>query len=75
MDWEKGEGHPFQYCVYGAACSEVEVDCLTGDYKVRNEDIFFYSKWVISLQASALLCSRNLYLGSIAQLTLSSEIV
>ncbi|XP_040297422.1 aldehyde oxidase-like [Bufo bufo] len=39
MDWEKGEGHPFQYCVYGAACSEVEVDCLTGDYKNIRADI------------------------------------
>ncbi|XP_075687633.1 aldehyde oxidase-like [Rhinoderma darwinii] len=39
MDWEKGEGHPFQYCVYGAACSEVEVDCLTGDYMNIRTDI------------------------------------
>ncbi|XP_073407554.1 aldehyde oxidase-like isoform X2 [Dendrobates tinctorius] len=39
MDWEKGEGHPFQYCVFGAACSEVEVDCLTGDYKNIRADI------------------------------------
>ncbi|XP_071977269.1 aldehyde oxidase-like isoform X1 [Engystomops pustulosus] len=39
MDWEKGEGHPFQYCVYGAACAEVEVDCLTGDYKNIRADI------------------------------------
>ncbi|XP_018425652.1 PREDICTED: aldehyde oxidase 2-like [Nanorana parkeri] len=39
MDWEKGEGRPFEYCVYGAACSEVEVDCLTGDYKNIRTDI------------------------------------
>ncbi|XP_073502610.1 aldehyde oxidase-like isoform X1 [Phyllobates terribilis] len=39
MDWEKGEGCPFQYCVFGAACSEVEVDCLTGDYKNIRADI------------------------------------
>ncbi|CAN2389161.1 heptaldehyde:oxygen oxidoreductase activity [Pristimantis euphronides] len=39
MDWEKGEGRPFQYCVYGAACSEVEVDCLTGDYNNIRADI------------------------------------
>jgi xanthine dehydrogenase molybdopterin-binding subunit B len=34
MNWEKGEGHPFEYSVYGAACSEVEIDCLTGSHKV-----------------------------------------
>ncbi|XP_068101235.1 aldehyde oxidase 1-like [Hyperolius riggenbachi] len=39
MDWEKGEGHPFAYCVFGAACSEVEVDCLTGAYKNIRADI------------------------------------
>ncbi|XP_027780828.1 aldehyde oxidase [Marmota flaviventris] len=39
MNWEKGEGHPFEYFVYGAACSEVEVDCLTGDHKNIRTDI------------------------------------
>ncbi|KAM4836062.1 aldehyde oxidase [Thomomys bottae] len=39
MDWEKGEGHPFEYLVYGAACSEVEIDCLTGDHKNIRTDI------------------------------------
>lgn len=34
MDWEKGEGEPFPYCVFGAACSEVEIDCLTGAHRV-----------------------------------------
>ncbi|VCW91116.1 unnamed protein product [Gulo gulo] len=34
MDWDKGEGDPFPYYVYGAACSEVEIDCLTGAHKV-----------------------------------------
>ncbi|EGW11977.1 Aldehyde oxidase, partial [Cricetulus griseus] len=37
IDWEKGEGHPFEYFVYGAACSEVEIDCLTGDHKSQKE--------------------------------------
>lgn len=35
MDWETEEGEPFPYFVYGAACSEVEVDCLTGAHKVE----------------------------------------
>ncbi|KAB1279438.1 Aldehyde oxidase 2 [Camelus dromedarius] len=39
MDWEKGEGDPFPYYVYGAACSEVEIDCLTGAYKKVRTDI------------------------------------
>nr|DAA64423.1 TPA_inf: aldehyde oxidase 1 [Otolemur garnettii] len=39
MNWEKGEGHPFEYFVYGAACSEVEIDCLTGDHKNLRTDI------------------------------------
>ena len=26
---------PFNYFCYGAACSEVEIDCLTGDHQVR----------------------------------------
>uniref|UniRef100_A0A7M4ERU3 aldehyde oxidase n=1 Tax=Crocodylus porosus TaxID=8502 RepID=A0A7M4ERU3_CROPO len=39
MDWEKGEGQPFTYFVYGAACSEVAIDCLTGDHKNLRTDI------------------------------------
>uniref|UniRef100_A0A8B9YTD3 aldehyde oxidase n=1 Tax=Bos mutus grunniens TaxID=30521 RepID=A0A8B9YTD3_BOSMU len=39
MDWEKGEGDPFPYYVYGAACSEVEIDCLTGAHKKIRTDI------------------------------------
>ncbi|XP_066551006.1 xanthine dehydrogenase/oxidase [Amia ocellicauda] len=32
-DFEKNEGRPFHYFSYGVACSEVEIDCLTGDHK------------------------------------------
>ncbi|XP_037379696.1 aldehyde oxidase [Talpa occidentalis] len=39
MNWETSEGHPFEYFVYGAACSEVEIDCLTGDHKNLRTDI------------------------------------
>nr|DAA64418.1 TPA_inf: aldehyde oxidase 1 [Procavia capensis] len=39
MDWETGVGHPFEHFVYGAACSEVEIDCLTGDHKNVRTDI------------------------------------
>ncbi|XP_044524995.1 aldehyde oxidase 3-like [Gracilinanus agilis] len=39
MDWVKGEGDVYPYFVYGAACSEVEVDCLTGAHKNIRTDI------------------------------------
>nr|XP_008509605.1 PREDICTED: aldehyde oxidase 1-like [Equus przewalskii] len=39
MNWETGEGHPFAYFVFGAACSEVEIDCLTGAHKNIRTDI------------------------------------
>ena len=32
-------GTPFLYFSYGAACSEVEVDCLTGDHTILRTDI------------------------------------
>ncbi|MDQ6437325.1 xanthine dehydrogenase molybdopterin binding subunit [Mesorhizobium sp. LHD-90] len=36
---DKGEGHPFYYFAYGASCSEVSVDTLTGEYVVERTDI------------------------------------
>uniref|UniRef100_A0A8C0CEC5 Aldehyde oxidase 1 n=1 Tax=Balaenoptera musculus TaxID=9771 RepID=A0A8C0CEC5_BALMU len=39
MNWETGEGRPFEYFVYGAACSEVEIDSLTGAHKNIRTDI------------------------------------
>ena len=38
-DREKGKGRPFFYFAYGAACSEVTIDILTGEMKVRRVDI------------------------------------
>lgn len=38
-DRDKAAGHPFYYFAYGAACSEVLVDTLTGEYKVLRADI------------------------------------
>uniref|UniRef100_A0A8B9TA25 Aldehyde oxidase 1 n=1 Tax=Anas platyrhynchos TaxID=8839 RepID=A0A8B9TA25_ANAPL len=37
--FRKGEGQPFTYFLYGAACSEVEINCLTGDHKNLQTDI------------------------------------
>ncbi|XP_076442238.1 xanthine dehydrogenase/oxidase-like isoform X2 [Babylonia areolata] len=36
---ETGQGQAFNYLTYGAACSVVEVDCLTGDHHVLSTDI------------------------------------
>ncbi|KAJ8247097.1 hypothetical protein GJAV_G00258690 [Gymnothorax javanicus] len=33
MDWERNEGHPYAYFVFGVCFCEVEVDCLTGDHR------------------------------------------
>jgi xanthine dehydrogenase large subunit len=38
-DREKGEGRPFFYYAYGASCSEVMIDILTGEMNVRRVDI------------------------------------
>ena len=38
-DREKGKGRPFFYYAYGAACSEVLIDILTGEMNVRRVDI------------------------------------
>ncbi|NP_001280177.1 aldehyde oxidase 1-like [Anolis carolinensis] len=48
MDWEKEKSHPFEYFVYGAACSEVEIDCLTGDHKNIRTDIVIDSGYSIN---------------------------
>ncbi|XP_074660818.1 xanthine dehydrogenase/oxidase-like [Tubulanus polymorphus] len=39
FDWEKGVGRHCDYFTYGAACSMVEIDCLTGEHKVLKTDI------------------------------------
>ncbi|XP_076991100.1 xanthine dehydrogenase/oxidase isoform X2 [Tamandua tetradactyla] len=37
--FETNSGRPFHYFTYGVACSEVEIDCLTGDHKALRTDI------------------------------------
>lgn len=41
IHWNRdtGTGRPFYYFAYGAACSEVTVDTLTGEYRVERTDI------------------------------------
>ncbi|CEL96661.1 unnamed protein product [Vitrella brassicaformis CCMP3155] len=38
-DWVKYTGKPFYYFGHGVACTEVEVDALTGDHKVIRADV------------------------------------
>ena len=41
IHWDRaaGKGKPFYYYAYGAACSEVTIDTLTGEYRVDQTDI------------------------------------
>ncbi len=41
LEWDriKGEGRPFFYFSYGAACSEVIIDTLTGENRILRTDI------------------------------------
>lgn len=39
FDRDAGKGRPFYYFAYGAAVSEVEVDALTGEYRVVRTDL------------------------------------
>lgn len=39
FDKEKGRGTPFYYFAHGAACSEVIVDTLTGEYRISRVDV------------------------------------
>ncbi|MES0826996.1 xanthine dehydrogenase molybdopterin binding subunit [Ruegeria sp. SCP11] len=38
-DRAKGQGRPFYYYAYGASCSEVTIDTLTGEYRVDRTDV------------------------------------
>jgi xanthine dehydrogenase large subunit len=38
-DRDKGQGRPFYYFAYGAACAEVSIDTLTGEYMVERVEI------------------------------------
>jgi len=43
--FETNSGNPFNYFTYGVACTEVEIDCLTGDHQVYSVtiNIMYYS--------------------------------
>ncbi|XP_051786771.1 aldehyde oxidase-like [Erpetoichthys calabaricus] len=39
VDWERSEGNAYFYFTFGVCCSEVEIDCLTGEHKNIRTDI------------------------------------
>lgn len=41
IHWDRasGRGHPFYYFAYGAACAEVTIDTLTGEYVINRADV------------------------------------
>jgi len=41
IHWDRtaGKGNPFYYYAYGAACTEVSIDTLTGEYRIEKTDI------------------------------------
>lgn len=41
ITWDRvnGTGRPFYYFAYGAACSEVAIDTLTGEYRILRADV------------------------------------
>ena len=41
LQWDRirGQGRPFYYFAYGAACTEVVIDTLSGEYKLLRTDI------------------------------------
>ncbi|WP_353475604.1 xanthine dehydrogenase molybdopterin binding subunit (plasmid) [Salipiger sp. H15] len=41
IHWDRaaGKGRPFYYYAYGASCSEVTIDTLTGEYRIERTDI------------------------------------
>jgi xanthine dehydrogenase/oxidase len=38
-DWDTNKGRMYSYFTYGAACTEVEIDVLTGDHVVTRSDL------------------------------------
>ena len=62
-DRKTHSGRKFNYFSYGAACSEVEIDCLTGDHQVRacSLCVLRYSDLTYGLEHYRTLCKREIY--------------
>lgn len=71
MDWNRMEGQPYAYFTYGVCCSEVELDCLTGDYRVWTQLLQCFS---LEKQVQ-LVENRVTFLFSYSLQTLRTDIV
>ena len=62
-DWKTHSGRKFNYFSYGAACSEVEIDCLTGDHQVRicSLCVLRYPDLTCGLEHYRTLLKREIY--------------
>ena len=60
--WDRaaGKGNPFYYYAYGAACSEVLIDTLTGEYRIEKTDILGSN---FDVQFSNNICFPEIRLG------------
>ncbi|PSN50798.1 Xanthine dehydrogenase/oxidase [Blattella germanica] len=58
-DITKNEGRPFKYFTYGVACSEVEIDCLTGDHQAVGEPPLFLASSIFFAIKEAILSARK----------------
>ena len=54
-DWDTGKGQAYGYYTYGAAVSQVEVDCLTGNHVVRFFCTDRFQNWTLLSNGPALL--------------------
>ena len=52
--FETNSGNAFNYFTYGVGCSQVEVDCLTGDHQVKRVSSYFRRN---NLAAAVFLCN------------------
>ncbi|MEQ2171765.1 hypothetical protein GOODEAATRI_014076, partial [Goodea atripinnis] len=62
FDWDKMEGEPYSYFTFGVCCSEVELDCLTGDYRIEGaftQGLGLYTLEELHYSPTGMLYSRG----------------
>ncbi|KAG2459598.1 AOXA oxidase, partial [Polypterus senegalus] len=62
VDWERSEGKAYYYFTFGVCCSEVEVDCLTGDHKIEGgfvQGLGLYTIEELKFSPSGVLITRG----------------
>ena len=56
-NWETNSGRAFGYYTYGASCSEVEIDCLTGEHVVSY--LLLNHRCTFDVQMAWKICQRR----------------